>query len=151
MTIGKWQTLQDLDATRRFAHKVVGHLPDGAVVILTGPLGAGKTTFVRAFVHAAGGPEGVSSPTYTLMHEYPTARGPVVHVDAYRLEDAADAHSLGLDDAIDRAHFTLIEWGDRIASALPPAWRLELARPASHDGEPGTVRHAKLTAPGETA
>ena len=151
MTNGEWQTLEDPGATRRFACEVVGRLPDGAVVILAGPLGAGKTTFVRAFVHAAGGPEGVSSPTYTLVHEYPTDHGPIVHVDAYRLQDAADAHSLGLEDAIDRAHFTLIEWGDRIASSLPPAWRLELARPASHDDELGTVRHAKLTAPGETA
>ena len=151
MTHGEWKALKDLDATAQYARAVYRHLPDGAVVILTGPLGAGKTTFVRAFVDAAGGPEGVSSPTYTLMHEYPTDRGPVVHVDAYRLQDAADAHSLGLDDAIDRAHFTLVEWGDRIASALPPAWRLDLARPARHDGEPGTVRHAKLTAPGEMA
>jgi tRNA threonylcarbamoyladenosine biosynthesis protein TsaE len=98
---------------------------------------------VRSFVRAAGGPDNVTSPTYTLMHEYPTPDGTVVHVDAYRLQDARDASSLGLEDATDRARFTLIEWGDRIASALPPFWRLELERPeGEHD-----VRRARLTPP----
>lgn len=147
MTEPDWVDLHGLDATKQYAQHVQNRLPEGSVVVLAGPLGAGKTTFVRAFVQAAEGPKDVTSPTYTLMHEYPTPRGLVVHIDAYRLQDAHDTGSLGLDDAIDRARFTLIEWGDRIASALPPFWRLELDRPAGTQD----IRRARLTPPQENA
>ena len=68
-------------------------LAPGAVVLLEGELGAGKTTLIRAIVHGLGGTEAASSPTYTLVHHYEGRRGPVYHVDCYRLrtpDEAAD-------------------------------------------------------------
>lgn len=80
--------LANVEATRRFARKLAQALPEGTLVLLTGPLGAGKTTLVKFIAEALGFKGEVTSPTYTLIHEYPTPRGPIVHIDAYRLADA---------------------------------------------------------------
>ncbi len=86
----------------------------GARVGLRGEMGAGKTTFVRGFVAALPGGRraAVSSPTWSLANVY-ASRPPVVHVDAWRLESAADADSIGLDDR-DPAAILIVEWWDRL-------------------------------------
>ncbi|MDR9390982.1 MAG: tRNA (adenosine(37)-N6)-threonylcarbamoyltransferase complex ATPase subunit type 1 TsaE [Trueperaceae bacterium] len=137
------RVLPDVAATRTFAGEVAARLPAGALLLLDGPLGAGKTTFVAALVEALGGPDRAASPTYTLVHEYPTPDGVVVHVDAYRLDGAAALNELGLDAYLDRARLVAVEWGGVLADAYPEAWRLTLARPGGADA----ARHATLTAP----
>lgn len=135
--------LADEGATRAYASRLATRLPHGALLLLDGPLGAGKTTLVAALVAALGGPERVSSPTYTLVHEYPTREGTVVHVDAFRLGDPAQLAALGLDDYLERARLVVVEWGGPLAESYPEAWRLRLERPAGA----ATVRTAELTAP----
>ncbi len=137
------RVLTDVAATRAYAGELAGRLPSGALLLLDGPLGAGKTTLVAALVEALGGPDRAASPTYTLVHEYPTPDGDVVHVDAYRLADAAAWDELGLDAYLDRARLVAVEWGAALADAHPDAWRLTLARPDGVDG----ARHATLVAP----
>ncbi len=136
-------TLVDETATRAYAAGLAERLPSGALLLLEGPLGAGKTTLVAALVVALGGTARTSSPTYTLVHEYPTPQGTVVHIDAYRLGDPAQLNALGLDDYLERARLVAIEWGGPLAAAHPEAWRLRLERPA---GE-ATLRTAELIAP----
>ena len=99
-------------------------LPSRAVVLLIGNLGAGKTTLAKGIVKGLGAaqPEDVSSPTFTLIHEY----GPkVYHIDLYRLERERDVETLGLDDIFEKNAVVLIEWGERFPR-LMPAERLEI-------------------------
>lgn len=119
--------LASLEATFELAQDVALRLPQGALLLLVGPLGAGKTTFTRALVAALGSTAKVSSPTYTLIHEYPAPEGIVVHIDAYRLENAAALLQLGLEDYLARARVVVVEWGGVLAEAFPEAWRLELS------------------------
>jgi tRNA threonylcarbamoyladenosine biosynthesis protein TsaE len=95
--------------------------PAKAVVLLIGNLGAGKTTLAKGIVEGMGAaaPEEVSSPTYTLIHEY--GRPPAVyHIDLYRLESAREAAALGLEELFDKNALVLMEWGERFPELLPP-------------------------------
>src|SRR5256884_8854734 len=92
-----------------------------AVLYLTGELGAGKTTFARGFLRALGVAEAVPSPTYTLLELYPAGALTVVHVDLYRVRDAAELESLGLREWARTGHVWLIEWPERGGARLPPA------------------------------
>lgn len=136
-------TLTDEHATRAFAAALAHELPHGALLLVDGPLGAGKTTLVAALVSALGGPDRTSSPTYTLIHEYPTPHGDVIHIDAYRLGDPSVLDELGLDDYLGRARLVVVEWGGPLARTYPEAWRLEMDRTAGD----ATVRTAKLEPP----
>ena len=97
-------------------------LPPGAVLFFEGDLGAGKTTFVKAIARGLGVAAPATSPTYALVHHYTGRRGPVYHVDCYRLrrpDDAADLDwsTLGTADAL------LVEWPERAGPWAPPPTR----------------------------
>ena len=91
------------------------------MVLLIGNLGAGKTTLAKGIVSGLGarGPEEVSSPTFTLIHEY--GEGRVYHIDLYRLDRAEQVATLGLDEIFDRDAVVLIEWGERFPELMPRA------------------------------
>jgi tRNA threonylcarbamoyladenosine biosynthesis protein TsaE len=100
-------------------------LPAHGVVLLTGNLGSGKTTLAKGIVSGLGAApaEEVSSPTFTLIHEY--GNGRVYHVDLYRLEEPRELATLGLDELFERDAMVLIEWGERFRRFLP-AQRTEI-------------------------
>jgi tRNA threonylcarbamoyladenosine biosynthesis protein TsaE len=100
--------------------KIGRGLPHGAVVLLVGDLGAGKTTLAKGIVQGLGAaaPEEVTSPTYTLIHEY-TGERKVYHIDLYRLETASEAAALGIDELMDGNAVLLIEWGERFPELWP--------------------------------
>jgi len=106
------------EETERLAETLAAGLTPGAVLRLTGPLGAGKTAFVRGLARGLGiDPDEVSSPTFTLIHEY-GGRLRLFHADLYRLGPAA-AEDLGLDELGVEDGVLAIEWPDRLAHALP--------------------------------
>lgn len=137
--------LEDLDATRRLAARLVAALPPGSLLVLSGPLGAGKTTLTQALGAALNSSAAVTSPTYTLVHEYPTPQGILVHIDAYRLSHATDLFALGLDDYLARARLVVVEWGEGLLETYPEAFHLELA--FENDGDSRAARHATLHKP----
>jgi tRNA threonylcarbamoyladenosine biosynthesis protein TsaE len=93
----------------------------GDILALDGALGAGKTRLVRGVVAGLGGEASdVSSPTFVFMNEYDTPAGPLVHVDAYRLEGPEGLDSIGWDAAMSGGAMVVIEWAERIAAALAP-------------------------------
>ena len=94
-------------------------LPPRAVVLLIGKLGAGKTTLAKGILSGLGvaEPDDVTSPTFTLIHEY--GGGRAYHVDLYRLDTAAQVATLGLDEILDRDALVLIEWGERFPDLFP--------------------------------
>ena len=99
--------------TERAGERLGRQLAPGAVLLLYGELGAGKTAFVRGVARGVGAaPEDVSSPTFTIVREYAGARATLYHVDLYRLEPA-EIDDLGLDDLIDSGGIVAIEWADR--------------------------------------
>jgi tRNA threonylcarbamoyladenosine biosynthesis protein TsaE len=146
--------LPDERATRHLGALLaaLARVPD--VILLSGTLGAGKSTLARAFVRAWLGDEDaeVPSPTFTLVQPYEGPRGAVWHCDLYRLGDPEEVLELGLDEAFADA-VSLIEWPDRLGSLLP-ADRLEitlepyLIEPGRDEADDGTARRATLVAHG---
>lgn len=107
--------------TAAVARSLAGTLAAGDVLLLSGTLGAGKTAFVRGLAEGLGvDPAEVSSPTFTLVHEYRGGRLTLYHADLYRLERAA-AGDLGLEELGISDGILAIEWPDRLMHALPGA------------------------------
>jgi tRNA threonylcarbamoyladenosine biosynthesis protein TsaE len=100
------------EALENYASQFANSLQAGSVLILSGVMGAGKTTFVRGLAQGLGANVAVSSPTYTYIHEYPTPKGLLVHIDAYRLENPNKLWQMGLEDYLETAFAVVIEWGD---------------------------------------
>ena len=112
-------------ATQEVAREMAAALRPGDVLLLSGDLGAGKTTFVRGLAEGLGvDPDDVSSPTFTLVHEYRGGRLTLYHADLYRLERAS-TDDLGLEE-IGQDGVLAIEWPDRLTHAMPDARRVTL-------------------------
>ncbi len=124
------------EAELRVAGEQLGRdLPPGAVIWLEGELGAGKTTLAQAVARGRGVGPGATSPTYDLVHHYEGARGPVYHVDCYRLRQPEEASDLDWA-TISAGDLLLIEWPERAGEwAVAPTLRVSLAH-----GEDDAVR-----------
>jgi tRNA threonylcarbamoyladenosine biosynthesis protein TsaE len=111
--------LASAEDTQRLAARLGEHLQVGDVIALSGPLGAGKTTFVQGLASGLGVPpeRHVASPSFALVNEHP-GRLDLVHVDFYRIRGPAELPELGLEEAYDRA-VTAIEWAERFPDSLP--------------------------------
>ena len=127
--------LPDADATRELGRRLAAELVAGDLVILTGDLGAGKTTLTQGLGDGMGVRGDVTSPTFVIARVHPSlGAGPeLVHVDAYRLGGAAELDDLDLDTDLDLA-VTVVEWGEGLAESLA-ADRLEVALRRDHTGE----------------
>lgn len=113
--------------TRGIAAALAPSLSPGSVVLLSGDLGAGKTAFVRGLAAGLGvDPDEVTSPTFTLVHEYRGGRLPLIHVDLYRL-DRAELDEIGLDTDLASAGVTAVEWSERLARPITGAVSVHIA------------------------
>lgn len=122
-------TARDEHGTRRLAAALARNCRSGDCILLSGDLGAGKTTFARGFIQAISGEtEEVVSPTFTLMQSYRAANGGMIHhFDFYRLKQAREALDIGLEEALAEG-ITLIEWPALVEDVLPDtALHVEMA------------------------
>lgn len=94
-------------------------LESGDVVGLVGPLGAGKTHFVKGIAEAVESGDRVHSPTFALVHEYRGGRIPVFHFDFYRLDDPGEALQFGWEEYLDEPGIAVVEWADKFPELMP--------------------------------
>lgn len=140
------QDLPDEAATTAFATRVASAMDEGMVIYLHGDLGAGKTSFARAFLRALGVGERVKSPTYSLVESYRLGDRVAWHLDLYRIADPGELEWLGLDALADPSALVLVEWPERGKGALPaPDLQVDLA----YSGAGRAARVAGLTPRGQ--
>ncbi len=108
------------EETQAVGRQLATQLPNRGVVLLIGNLGAGKTTLTKGIAEERGAAKAdeVSSPTFTLIHEYGDPVR-IYHIDLYRLETLEQAQRLGLEELMDSSALVLVEWGERFSSLFP--------------------------------
>ena len=121
------QTSNSEAETRAIAAALAPTLMPGSVILLSGDLGAGKTAFVRGLAAGLGlDPDEVTSPTFTIVHEYRGGRLPLIHVDLYRL-DRAELDDVGLDQDLAEQGVTAVEWAERLTRGIADAIAVQIA------------------------
>lgn len=130
-------TFSTEDQLNAFAAAFARRLRGGDVVAISGPLGSGKTTLVRAIVQALHGADQTYSPTFTFWHHY-EGQPPIEHIDLFRIADPRELAELGLEEAFGSDAIVLVEWW-RNAPELVPARRYEIAIDGAGDS-PRTLR-----------
>jgi len=105
--------------TEAIGRQLAAHIDVGSILALKGDLGSGKTLLVKGLVAGLGSSGDVTSPTFTIVHEYRGGRVPVYHFDFFRLEDRQSVARLGLDDYFFGDGVSVIEWADRFPEFVP--------------------------------
>ena len=139
-------TVPTADEMQALGHELAAELSAGDLVVLTGDLGAGKTTFVQGLAAGLGAPGPVLSPTFVIARVYRGGRVPLVHVDAYRLGSRVEVDDLDLDADIAES-ITVVEWGDGLVDSLS-ADRIVIAIRRSTD-EADETRFVEVTTVGD--
>lgn len=107
------------EQTELFAQKIAGKLMPGAILILNGEMGSGKSVFARGIIHGLGYSGTVTSPTFTLMNAYEGVVLPVYHFDLYRLNAPEQLYDIGYDEFLYGSGISLIEWAQRMENLYP--------------------------------
>ncbi len=122
--------LNSVESAQAFGESLAADLVGGEILAFSGVLGAGKTQLVKGLARGLGYLGDVTSPTFTLVHEYRGGRLTIFHLDLYRIENEEMAVSMGVEEYFAKDAVTVIEWPEKIASLLPPEtqhWELEVA------------------------
>jgi tRNA threonylcarbamoyladenosine biosynthesis protein TsaE len=119
----KAETLATPDDAHAWGMQLAPALAAGDVIALCGNLGAGKTQITRGIVEGMHSEADVTSPTFTLVHEYRDGRLPVFHFDFYRMESAAEVLGIGWDEFLSEPGVIVVEWADLFPDLLPPHTR----------------------------
>lgn len=139
-----WRTAS-AEETEQVGERLAEKLEPGDVVAFLGGLGAGKTAFTRGLARGLGIRERVTSPTYTIVNEYPGGRLPLFHFDMYRLTGADDLFDLGWEDYLCRGGVCAVEWSENVIDALEdPIWVRISRDPDSDAGRIITVTGGHL-------
>lgn len=120
------------EQTEAIGQKMAAFLRPGDVIAFYGDLGAGKTAFTRGLAGGLEISDRITSPTYTIVNEYPDGRLPLFHFDMYRLHDADDLFDIGWEDYLARGGVCAVEWSENVEEALSGAIRVKITRA---DGE----------------
>ena len=140
--------LDDLEATKDLGRMLAASLKAHDIVLLKGPLGAGKTSLVQGLAVALGIQEPITSPTFALAQHYPEGTPPLIHLDLYRLELAVAADDLFLqeeEEATAMSALLVVEWPERLSLLLQDAWRLTLQYSSNGEGRLATIHAPNAT------
>lgn len=135
MVRGLKVTTRSPEETRILGASLAPTLLPGDVISLSGELGSGKTVFVQGLAAALGVQERVTSPTFTIVHEY-AGRFPIVHLDIYRLDSFQELLDLGFEEFLDPEAILVLEWGEAVEPLLPRSHlRIDIRRTDDPDAE----------------
>ena len=119
-------TLDKPESTMSLGSTLTKKFPDLSILLLKGPLGAGKTTLVKGIAKSIGIHEPITSPTFPLCQHYPLGSPPLIHIDLYRIEEENAANEFFLQEE-EESHSTgalmVVEWAERLSLPMPDAWR----------------------------
>ena len=118
-------TLDNPESTISFGSTLTKKFPELSILLLNGPLGAGKTTFVKGIAKSLGIEEPITSPTFPLSQHYPTGSPPLVHIDLYRIEEPLLANEFFLqeeEESRSMGALMVVEWPERLSLSLADAW-----------------------------
>jgi tRNA threonylcarbamoyladenosine biosynthesis protein TsaE len=128
------QLSADPSKTRALGRELAVRLTARTVIGVSGDLGAGKTEFVKGIAEGLGSCDPVTSPTFSLVHEYRTGRLPLLHMDFYRLENERELDEIGFDDYLSESAVCAIEWADRFPDRIPSdAIQVKIRINAAHE------------------
>lgn len=127
--------------TELLGARLAALLRAGDVIAYLGDLGAGKTAFTRGLARGLGIEEPVTSPTYTIVNEYPQGRLPLFHFDMYRLRDPEELFDLGWEDYLSRGGVCAVEWSENVREALEDPITVRIEK----DPEDEDTRHISIT------
>ena len=119
MTTSQRLETRSVDETIDFGARLAAGLQHGDVLALSGALGAGKTALVKGIARGLGITRDVTSPTFTLVHEYGGGRLPLFHIDLYRLDSVGQALAIGIEEYLNGSGVTVIEWAEKVETLLP--------------------------------
>ena len=122
-------TLGEPESTILLGSTLTKKFPDISILLLNGPLGAGKTTLVKGIAKSLKIKETITSPTFPLSQHYPSGQPPLIHIDLYRIEEPVAANEFFLqeeEEAKAIGAFLVVEWPERLSLVMPDAWRGKL-------------------------
>ncbi len=128
-TNGLSWTLDKPESTMAFCLTLKKRFPDISILLLNGPLGAGKTTLVKGIAKSLGIKEPITSPTFPLSQHYPSGSRPLIHIDLYRIEEASAANEFFLQEEEESkalGALMVIEWPERLSLPMADAWKGKL-------------------------
>lgn len=118
------------EETMELGRSLASFLQQGDVVALFGDLGSGKTTLIKGIVAGLGATDSVSSPTFTIQHQYRSAQMMIYHFDFYRIDSPGELRGIGCEEFFDGDGICLVEWPERALDLLPPQrWEIYLKQP----------------------
>ena len=119
-------TLEEPESTMQLGSRLTKKFPDLRILLLNGPLGAGKTTFVKGIAKSLRIKDSITSPTFPLSQHYPSGSPPLIHIDLYRIEDSSAANEFFLqeeEEAKEMGALMVVEWPERLSLHINDAWR----------------------------
>ena len=136
--------IENLKETLNLGEKLSRKLNPKSIVLLQGPIGAGKTSFVQGIAKGLSIPEDITSPTFALSHHYNSGKIPLIHLDLYRLEDISSAKEVFLseeEEALQKKAILVIEWPELIEKFIEDYWKIEISYAKNYG------RHYKIRDP----
>ncbi|ABV51513.1 Predicted ATPase or kinase [Prochlorococcus marinus str. MIT 9215] len=137
--------VENLKETLNLGEKLSQKLNPQSIVLLKGPIGAGKTSFVQGIAKGLSISENITSPTFALSHHYSSGKIPLIHLDLYRLENSSAAKEVFFseeEEAIQRKAILVIEWPELIEAVIDNFWKIEISY-AKKDGRHYEIRDPK--------